>query len=656
MKKFITLFLILISGLLLSGCTEPKEDDTPCGDTMVLVEGICTPKESFCTDTQAYIDGTCKEITCATDEVIINRTCQVAPETCNVYETLTDGECVDTYSCNVDSTTDECILIETTDTCVTGGNIMIDGKCFGANQTCSVTQELRDNVCIDLTACEIDENSTTCATELEAKACSDAGNTYVDGVCEVDELVCDTGYSEVNGECVIDVALDNSFLDIYYLNDFHGAIINDGSELGLARIANYILTKKEENPDNTLFVTGGDILQGSALSNYFIGESTIDLLDLSQLDAFVLGNHEFDWGLDEITKYFDEIEENGEADYPLLGANVFLKGTTDLPDFVDPYTIVQKGDLKIGIIGVIGYGLESSIATSKVADYEFAYAVPIIEEYATYLRGTEGCDVILVVAHDSGGINNAVSALTGLAKVDAIFNGHSHQAYVEGTNAPVIQSGSNGKYVGHVRLEFNEAGTVSSYFAENLDQYDDVLFQTPHPLVQALIDTYILETTDIFDTPIITPDEYLSSGDLSHWIAQVIMEATGSDIAFQNHGGTRRSISDGEVITLSVLYEVWPFDNAIKTVMLPGSVVKDLLNDGNAYYTTISNFDDNTMYKVATNDYLFDKVTNPFLDGTDITLTGLLLRDLAVDEMTLQSYIYSYFLLSNDIQTAYYGN
>ena len=77
-----------------------------------------------------------------------------------------------------------------------------------------------------------------------------------------------------------------NYLEIYYLNDFHGALTPDDDQLGISYIANLINTKKAANPENVLFLVGGDMLQGSALSNYYLGESTIELLNLSNLDAF----------------------------------------------------------------------------------------------------------------------------------------------------------------------------------------------------------------------------------------------------------------------------------------------------------------------------------------------------------------------------------
>ncbi len=68
-------------------------------------------------------------------------------------------------------------------------------------------------------------------------------------------------------------------------------------------------------------------------------------------------------------------------------------------------------------------------------------------------------------------------------------------------------------------------------------------------------------------------------------------------------------------------------------------------------YTEIPYFEPGILYKVATNDYVFDKTTNPFLDGEQIENTGIILRDLVEDELFLQSAIYDEFLLLNEIQT-----
>ena len=467
------------------------------------------------------------------------------------------------------------------------------------------------------------------------------------------EVNCETDPDNELCEDETPVEEPGEFIDIYYINDFHGAIEPDGDHIGLAYIANFLVTKKEENPDNVIILAGGDILQGSALSNYYDGLSTINMLNEMHFDGFVVGNHEFDWGLDIITAYFDGDDTNGEANFPLLGANIYHEGTANNPDYVEPYTIIERSGLKIGIIGTIGYGLESSIATSKVAGYEFASPVPVIKEYTHYLRTVEEVDLVIVISHDPGHINTELAALTGDYKVNAIFNGHSHQVYAK-TNLgiPTVQSGSYGEFIGHVRFTFDN-GELNGYSAENIDFYDSNLFYTPNIEVQTLIDAYLSEIEPIFAVPIIIAGEDLSSGELTTWIAELMRVTTNSDIAFHNIGGTRRDIDEGTTITPGILYEVWPFDNFIKTVWLTGAQINLFkAASGNLYSTNIDTFDNDTYYKVATNDYLFDKEYYPFVDGLFPENTGLLLRDIATTELEMQNILYSSFIIDNDILSA----
>jgi 2',3'-cyclic-nucleotide 2'-phosphodiesterase (5'-nucleotidase family) len=445
---------------------------------------------------------------------------------------------------------------------------------------------------------------------------------------------------------------DIGFLDIYYLNDFHGAILEDSpDEMGFANIANFLVTQKHLYPENTIILAGGDMLQGSALSNYYDGLSTINIMNSMYFDAFAVGNHEFDWGIDVVTNFFDGNIDNGEANFPLLGANVFYKDTTNIPEHIDPYVIIERGDLKIGIIGTIGYGLEYSIATSKIEDFEFASPVQIIKDITFDLRTNKDVDIVLVASHDTGvTLNSQIALGEGDYKIDAIFNGHSHSTYAD-TNLgiPVIQSGSNGEYVGHVRLEFT-SNLLVSHSVENIGFYDNETLRSPNDIVAEIIAFYQLETDELFNTPLITTGEYMSQQDLSTWIARMMRVSTGADIGFQNSGGTRTSVREGDVINLSVLYQIWPFDNVVKTVYLTGAQIKTQMNYL-IYDTEITSFDNDTLYKVATNDYTFDKTSNPFIDGTDPFNTGIVLRDLAESELIKQSLVYDLFYVDNPIIT-----
>jgi 2',3'-cyclic-nucleotide 2'-phosphodiesterase (5'-nucleotidase family) len=445
-------------------------------------------------------------------------------------------------------------------------------------------------------------------------------------------------------------------LTIYYMNDTHGAILEDESKMGLSKIGNLILTEERERPEETIFLSGGDLLQGNLMSNYFYGESFIQVLNALPHEAFILGNHEFDWGLEEVTKFFINGEHEVQANFPLLAANVFYKGTQTRPEGLEPFTIIERDGTFIGIIGTIGYGLESSIATSKVKEYEFKDPVDYVSLYATLLRETYQVDVIIAVNHGADQLTNQrVAALSGSARVDAMFNGHTHQAYVnfmsrEGVDMPVMQSGANGNYVGSLTLSL-EYGEVVSYQAINLNASNEPLLQNESIVINSIIQPYYEQVESLLiETIMLSGSEYTTTV-LTTYIAKLMALKTNSIVGIHNNGGTRAMLSVNEAITVGKLYEIFPFDNRIKTVLLKGSVVNSLLSSfgSQAYVTPEITIEDDTMYQVATNDYIFDQIRNPFLSGENIIDTGIYIRDLLLEVLLYQQTRYDYFYVTNEI-------
>jgi uncharacterized repeat protein (TIGR02543 family) len=448
------------------------------------------------------------------------------------------------------------------------------------------------------------------------------------------------------------VVVEVTFLDILYLNDLHGSIEKGTDDLGLAFIANYVNFHRTNNPSGVILLAGGDMFQGSALSNYYLGRSTLEIMNAMNFDAMVLGNHEFDWGIDVVTNYFDGNTSNGEATFPLLGANVFYEGTQNIVQHMQPYTIITRGDTKIGVIGTMGYGLESSIAQSRITGYVFASPVAIIEYYAEYLRTQEDVDFVFALAHDSGNINSQVSQFTGDKKVDIIFNAHSHSRYVTTIGSTtIIQSSSNGKYVGNIRIDL----ATKNITATNVRTHTSL--NTPDPVVKALIDGYKAETDVLFNTLIMRAARYIPTSTLSDWLADLMRKVTDADIAFHNYGGTRDSMASDEAITLGKLYKIFPFDNTIKTVYLDGAIIQNFLNrSSDAYSSTVTTFVPGTLYKVATNDYIFDKIDNPFIYGVNPNFDGTLLRDMVLAELQLQKGVYATFDTTNTILSGHVPN
>lgn len=448
-------------------------------------------------------------------------------------------------------------------------------------------------------------------------------------------------------------------LSIYSVNDFHGALEEDIiSGKGAARVAGYINSQKELLPSETVVISAGDMFQGTGISNYNHGLDVINVMNMIGFDAMTLGNHEFDWTLNEVTKYFDGNKTNGEANFPLLGSNVIEKSTAERPDYVDSYTLIERGGLNILIVGFIGFGLEEDIATSMVKDYKFLNPRDVVEETIKDARKATSADIVIASVHDySYELNAFFAGLEGDALIDAVINGHSHSK-VEGkisrdnyADMPYVQGGSSGAYVGKIDLTINPE-TKSVTNAESTTVKMSKTIKTD-PLVEKYVLDLVESTAHIFQRVIgqsgNTIDRYGCAQYASDALEDYAKAKYGKcDIAFINIGGIRANafdISANTDITIAKIYEIIPFDNNIKLVTLTGKQIKGILSQSEiiesksvtgsegAYYINGEELDDNKTYRVCAISYIFDLQSYPFINGTDIINSEVLFRDVVIESI-----------------------
>lgn len=440
-------------------------------------------------------------------------------------------------------------------------------------------------------------------------------------------------------------------LTIYTINDFHGAILSDDGDYGMARLGDYIMKAKKEAPNETLVLSAGDMFQGSGLSYYSEGESVVELMNMIEFDAMAIGNHEFDWSLDTILEYRDGNKENGEANFPFLGANIIEKSSNELPEYLEPYTVIERGGLTIGIIGYIGYGLESDIATQMIADYEFLKPAPIVGKLASELRTQKDCDVVIALGHDgSDATNSELANLTGEERIDAIVNGHLHANDVgminspDGRKIPVVQAGSSGEYVGKISFTVDpETKTLSNPGVVTVEMKGSY---SENSKLLNYIEKIEEEVAPLFNRVIGVAEVDITVYDIRNWGPNILQKELNVDIAFANSGGIRADafpIKAGEDVTVAKVYQIMPFDNTIKTCKLLGSDIRKLLNvsglnisdsltkvDGKIFING-KELKDDEYYEVATIDYVFDKTEYPFYKGIEVTNDGKLYRDLMIE-------------------------
>ena len=140
---------------------------------------------------------------------------------------------------------------------------------------------------------------------------------------------------------------------ILYTNDVHCAF---DQNLGYSSVAALKDFYESVDPGNVLLVDNGDAIQGDVIGAVSQGEYIIDFMNAAGYDVAILGNHEFDYGMDQLAKVAEK------ANFPYVDANIVYTGTQgNKLDFVKPYYVVELADAKIGFVGA---ATPLSIATS----------------------------------------------------------------------------------------------------------------------------------------------------------------------------------------------------------------------------------------------------------------------------------------------------
>lgn len=440
-------------------------------------------------------------------------------------------------------------------------------------------------------------------------------------------------------------------INIYTLNDFHGALLAEGDMPGLSRIGKYLLDEKTNKPEQTVILSAGDMFQGTYASTQTRGRIALEGMNIIGFDAMTLGNHEFDWGTVPLIHYQDANSENGEAAFPFLGANIVRKDNGELESWIKPYTVIKRQGLNIGIIGIIGSNLTDSILASMIRDYEFTDEMEAIRHYARILRTEKDCDIVIVSAHaDTSSIDVQIAALEDEYYIDAVLNGHTHHYYAKEIRAnrsvvlPVVQSGDNGLYIGRISLEIDpRSKKVLDAAAENIPAS---AYQTESTAINNLFTEY-REIIQEAKTVLGPAANTIYQAQAALWVANVLRDYGDADLGIINSGGIRYDafpIMKGASVTYDNIFRMLPFDNNIVLVRIPGSALKSLDSMNHSlvfstnYLTSPLRIDGNEIrdeeyYTVATVDYVFEKDYYPFINGEDIDYTGVILRDILIEKV-----------------------
>lgn len=314
-------------------------------------------------------------------------------------------------------------------------------------------------------------------------------------------------------------------LDFYCTNDFHGRVSqnilynSNGApiyESGVARLATYLKQEKANNEEGTVFLNAGDLWQDTYDSGMNKGELLTKAMKGIGFEAMALGNHEFDWGIDNI-KANKIIAESGDEQFTFLGCNIYnydneqKEATTQASDIASPYKIIYRGDTKIGLIGAIGENQITSITSRNWESLTFLNPVSIVKKLSDKLRTEENCDLVIYMLHAgfSSASSEQLSSISPVSKkpyVDAGFLGHTHSFESKVVNGiPWVQTYHHGAAVGHISFErengIYKAKYVSSYSDKENNGFgngvNSIYACEEDSQIKSIVDSYL--TTDFIN-------------------------------------------------------------------------------------------------------------------------------------------------------------
>lgn len=223
---------------------------------------------------------------------------------------------------------------------------------------------------------------------------------------------------------------------------------------GFVRRATLVERLRREHPEDMLLFDCGDFSQGSVYYTLFRGEVEVELMNRMGYDACVLGNHEFDSGLENLARLARM------AEFPFVCTNYDFSGTP-CEGLVKPYIVVRRNGLRIGVVGV-SPELRGMVSAQHYGKVRFLPPARAVQPVVDRLRTREKCDFIVCLSHLGWGDGEQFDPafIRSTHGIDVLLGGHTHffferPRYVEnklGHPVPCNQMGKHGRYVG--TLEF----------------------------------------------------------------------------------------------------------------------------------------------------------------------------------------------------------
>ncbi len=449
-------------------------------------------------------------------------------------------------------------------------------------------------------------------TQMEQKE-----TTYKEVDVEIE--VYGTLFKGIEEQPLVEEEKDGEFeLTILHTNDTHGHPVaffeypapDVGGMPARATLVEQIRTEEE----NVLVLDAGDVVTGRPESNFFNAEPDIIGMNYIEYDAMTVGNHEFDNGIKNLRRL------EAIAEFPFLSANIYKDGQP----FFKAFKIFSMDGYKVAVFGLTTHETPEVTMPEYVKDLEFRNPVEIAKKLVPELKNR--ADVIIALTHlgfypdqeDIMQYEGDVTLIEEVPDIDIVIGGHSHTSMEnphDSINGKIFNStGQWGLYLGRVdislsdnEIEYEGGRNIPINHKNRIkpgeeiplpdktewiigDDPEETRYQyTEGPIkedekLKELLQVYVDKVDEELNTPITVAtgtftDENNRKDDnaLCNLVTDAMRIEAGVDIFFQNGGGVRASIPEGEVLKRTI-YEVLPFDNTVQTMDMTGEEVMEVLN------------------------------------------------------------------------------
>ena len=376
-------------------------------------------------------------------------------------------------------------------------------------------------------------------------------------------------------------------LTLLFFNDLHGHLTSfkvkgeDGVARevgGIGRVATIIKEIRAENAAKqvkTIVLVAGDILQGTPLSTVFQGEPDVLALNAIGVDAMTVGNHEFDFGLENFLKL------KSVARFSFLSANILWKDTGKrICDTGASFPLTDT--LSLTVLGVTTGQLMVTTLPANVAALAVDDSVASLKE--AYGAAIQKGPVVLL-SHSRHQTDRQIAQR--YPKLAAIIGGHDQilmDPYRRVGDVPVFQAFEKGRYVGRMDLEVDPVSFESRIIRWAYLPVTEKI--ASDKAVSDIVAGYQAQLDDKFKVVIGRAAVFLDAEreriryeetNLGNWVTDIMRAYTGADIALLNSGSLRASIADGPV-TIADVFRAMPYANELVTVELSGKELLAVLN------------------------------------------------------------------------------